>query len=103
MIFRHSESFRKILCRVILIYYCYSEQSICNLAKRRTLQLIFSGEIFENGWLRTAASEQSDITACDVIQFLTIKISLGILLQRTFNINIEFLKIATLEPILSIE
>ena len=103
MIFRHSESFRKILCRVILVYYCYSEQSICNLTKRRTLQLIFSGEIFENGWLRTAAFEQSDITACDVTQFLTIKISFGILSQRTFNINTEFLKIATLEPILSIE
>ena len=38
----------------------------------------FSGEIFENGWLRTTAAEQSEITACDVIQFLTVKISLGI-------------------------
>ena len=39
---------------------------------------MFPGEIFENGWLRTAASEQSDIIACDVIQFLTIKVYLGI-------------------------
>ena len=39
---------------------------------------VFSGEIFENGWLRTAAAEQSEITVCDVIQFLTMKISLGI-------------------------
>ena len=41
---------------------------------------MFPGEIFENGWLRTAVSEQSEITACDVIQFLTTKIYFGILL-----------------------
>ena len=80
MIFRRFESFRKILGRVILVYFCYSEQSVCNLTKRRTLQPIFFGEILENGWLRTAASEQSELTASDLIQFLTIKISFGILL-----------------------
>ena len=52
----------------------------CNLTKRRTLQPVFSEESFENGWLRTAASEQSEISAFDVIQFFTIKISFGILL-----------------------
>ena len=31
------------------------------------------GEILENGWLRAAATEQSEATACDAIQFLTIK------------------------------
>ena len=57
----------------------YSEQSesVCNLTKRRNQQPVFSGEIFENGWLWTAATEQSQITACDVIQFVTIKISCG--------------------------
>ena len=52
----------------------------CNLTKGRTLQPVFSEEIFENGWLRTAASEQSEITTFNVIQFFTIKISFGILL-----------------------
>ena len=80
MIFRRSESFWKILDRVILVYYRYSEQSVYNLTKRMTLQPVFSGEIFENGWFRTAGSEQLEITTCDVIQFLTIKISFYILL-----------------------
>ena len=74
MIFRWSESFQKILGRDSR----HSEQSVCNLTKRRTLQPVFPGEIFENGWLRTAASEQSEITACDVIQFHTIKSYFGI-------------------------
>ena len=78
MIFRRSERFRKILGRVILVSYRYSEQSVCDLTKRRTRQPVFSGQIFENGWLRTAATEQSDITDCDVIQFLTIKFFFGI-------------------------
>ena len=39
---------------------------------------MFPGENFENGWLRTAASEQFEVTACDVIQFLTIEICFGI-------------------------
>ena len=43
---------------------------------------MFSGENFENGWLRIAATEQPGITACDVIQFLTMKISFGIPLKR---------------------
>ena len=29
------------------------------MIKRRALPLVFSGEIFENGWLWTAASEES--------------------------------------------
>ena len=41
------------------MYNRYSEQSVCNLTKRRTLPSLFSGEIFENGWLWTVASEQS--------------------------------------------
>ena len=35
---------------VILVYNRYSEQSVCNLTKRRTLPPLFSGEIFKNGW-----------------------------------------------------
>ena len=66
------------LCRVILKNR-YSEQSLCNLAKRRTLPPVFSGEIFENGWLWTAAFEESEIAAFNVILFLTMKIYLGIL------------------------
>ena len=42
---------------VILVYNSCSEQSVCNLTKRRTLPPEFSGEIFKNGWLWTAASE----------------------------------------------
>ena len=57
MIFRRFKSFRKIL---------------------DSLQPVLAGEVFENGWLRTADSEQSEITACDVIRFLTIKIYFGI-------------------------
>ena len=37
-----------ILGRVILVYNCYSEQSACNLTKRKSPQLVFSGENFEN-------------------------------------------------------
>ena len=44
---------------------------------------MFPGEIFENGWLRMAASET---TACDVIQLLTIKIFLVFLYNVTFNV-----------------
>ena len=72
------------------LHYRYSKQSVHNLTKER----MFSGENFENGWLRTAATEQSVITACDIIQFLTMKTSFGIPLDVTFNVNIEFLKIA---------
>ena len=81
---------------VILVYNCYCEQSFCNLTKRRTLPPVFSGEILESGWLWRAASEQSKIAACNVIQFLTIKVS-AFFCNVTLNINIEFLKIATSE------
>ena len=61
-----SEDFQEnIFGRVILVYDCYSEQSVSNLTKMRTLQPVFSGEIFENEWLWTAASEQSKIPACN--------------------------------------
>ena len=63
MIFSAPKTFgrfpRNILGEVILVYNCYSEQPVCNLTKRRTLPPVFSGEIFENGWLWAAASEQS--------------------------------------------
>ena len=36
---------------IILVYNRYSEQPLCNLTKRSTLPPVFSGEIFENGWL----------------------------------------------------
>ena len=73
-----AEDFRdNIFGGVILVYSRYFEQSVWNLTKRRTLAPVFSGEIFENRWLWTAASEQS---ACDVIRFGTIKISFGIAL-----------------------
>ena len=52
---------------------------------------MFSGKVFENGWLWMAAFEQSETAACNVIWFLTIKVS---------SSNIEFLKITTSEPIL---
>ena len=44
---------------LILVYNRYSEQSVCNLTKRRTLPPVFSGEIIQNQWLWAAASEQS--------------------------------------------
>ena len=54
-----SEDFQEnILSGVILVYNRYSEQPICNLTKRRTLPPVFSGEIFENRGLWTAASKQ---------------------------------------------
>ena len=43
----------------ILVYNRYSEQTVRNLTKRMTPPPVFSGEILENGWLWTAASEQS--------------------------------------------
>ena len=69
-----------ILGGAILVYNRYSELSVCNLTKKRTLTLVFSGEIFENGWLWTATSKLSKTAACNVTQFLTIKISFGIML-----------------------
>ena len=83
MIFRSSkkllEDFQEdILGGAILVYNRYSEQSVCNLTKRRTLPPLFSREISENGWLWTDASEQSKIA----ILFITIKICFGIMLKR---------------------
>ena len=63
------------------------------MTKRRTLPPVFSGEIFENGWLWTAASEQSKIFACNVIRFLTIKFLSALFHNVTLNVNVEFLKI----------
>ena len=57
-----------ILEGIILVYYRYSEQSVCNLTKRRTLPPAFPGEIIENAWQWTTASEQSNIAACNVIR-----------------------------------
>ena len=79
MIFRSSkkllEDFQEdILGGAILVYNRYSEQSVCNLTKRRTLPPLFS----ENGWLWTDASEQSKIA----ILFITIKNCFGIMLKR---------------------
>ena len=64
------------------MYNRYSEQAVYNFTKRMTLTLVFPGETFENGWLWTTAFEQSKRAACNVIQFLTIKIPLDILLYR---------------------
>ena len=50
-----------------------------------------------------AASEQSNIAACNVIWFLTIKISFGFFYNVTLNVNTEFLKIAKPGPVVSIE
>ena len=41
---------KNILGGAILVYNRYSEESVCNLTKRRTLPPFFSGEIFKNGW-----------------------------------------------------
>ena len=77
-----SEDFKQnIIDEAILVYNRYFEQSVCNLTKTRAVLPVFSGEIFENGWLWMAASEQSKIAAsCNVIRLLTIKITFGILL-----------------------
>ena len=37
-----------ILGRVILVCKRCAEQSVCNLTKKRTLQQVFPGEVFEN-------------------------------------------------------
>ena len=74
------DSQENILGGVILVYNRYFEQPVCNLTKRRTLPPVFSGEIFENRWLWAAASEQFKIVDCNVIRFLAIKISFGIIL-----------------------
>ena len=46
-----SEDFQEnILDGAILVYNRYSEQSVYNLTKRRTLTPLFSGEIFKYRW-----------------------------------------------------
>ena len=81
MLRKLSQDFQEnIIGGAILINNHYSEQSVCNLTKRRTLPPVFSGEILKNGWLWTAAPEQSKIAACNEIRFLTIKISFDVLL-----------------------
>ena len=52
-----------ILGGVILVCNRYSEQLVFKLTKRRTLPPEFSEEIFGNGWLWKAASEQFKIAA----------------------------------------
>ena len=47
-----------ILWYITMVYNRYSEQTVRNLTKKRTPPPVFSGEVFENGWLWTAASEQ---------------------------------------------
>ena len=64
MIFRRSKRFQKISKkkindRVALVCNRYSAQLVCNLTESRTLPMVLSGEIFENGLLWTAASKQS--------------------------------------------
>ena len=94
-----AEDFQEnILGGTTLEYNHYSEQSVCNLNKRRTLAPVISGEIFQNGWLWTAASEQFKIAACNVIRFLTINFFSALFYNVKLNVNIEFLKIATSEP-----
>ena len=76
-----AEDFQEnILGGGILVYNRFSEQSVCNLTKRRTAPPVFPREIFENEWLWTAASEQSNIAGSSDIQFLAIKISFRIFL-----------------------
>ena len=56
-----SKDFQENILRgIVAIYNRYSEQSVYNLTKRRTLPPVFSRDIFKNGWLWTAASEQSE-------------------------------------------
>ena len=76
MLRKLSEDFQEnILGGVILVYDRYSEQSVCNLTKRRTLTPEFSEEIFKNGWLWTAASEQCEIY-CNSRTFITSDLTL---------------------------
>ena len=83
-------NFRKISKKTFLVESFQYIIATLN-SQRRTLTPVFSGKVFENGWLWMAASEQSETAACNVIWFLTIKIS---------SSNIKFLKITTSEPIL---
>ena len=84
---------KNILVGVILVDNRYSEQSVCNLTKRRTVPPAFSRGIFENGWLQKAVPEQREIAAYNIIRSLTIKISFGIL----FNVRLNMTSIYNFE------
>ena len=73
------DSQENILGGVILVIATLNSQSVIR-PKEGLCHQNFSGNILENGWLWTAAFEQSKIAACNVIRFLTIKISFGIML-----------------------
>ena len=80
-IYNLSEDFQEnILGRVTLVYNRNSKQPAYHLTEIRTLLPVFSGKIFENGWLWTAGSEQSKIATCNVIRFLSINFFFGIIL-----------------------
>ena len=49
----------------------------------------------------TAVSEQFKIAACNVVRFLTLKTLSALFYNVTPNVNMEFLKIAMSEPIVS--
>ena len=66
-----SQDFRENIRSEVILVYCHnSEQPVCNLAKRKTLTPEFFGEIFKNGQLWTAASEQYEKAACNVIHII---------------------------------
>ena len=71
-----------------------------NFTKSRTLPSLFflSWEIFENGWLLTAFSEQLRKVDFDVFQFSTIAISFSCYFYNgKLNVKKTFLQIALLE------
>ena len=71
-----------------------------NFTKSRTLPSLFflSWEIFENGWLLTASSEQLRKVDFDVFQFSTIAISFSCYFYNgKLNVKKTFLQIALLE------
>ena len=83
------EDFREnILDGAILVYNYHFEQSVCNLTKRRILPLVFSGKIFKNEGLCTAAPEQFKKAAGNVIQFLTIKVSFSTCYNVTLDVKV---------------
>ena len=50
-----------------------------------------------------ATFEQSEMAACNIIRFLIIKIFQVFFYNVTLNVNLKFLKIAMLKPILFAE
>ena len=73
------------------------------MTKRRTLPPVFSVEICESEWLRSVASEQSKISACNEIRFLTKKFLLAFFYNVILKVNREFLKLAMSEPLVCTE